>query len=95
MPLSGWILGRRESHAGESHTYDYTYDAVGQLTDVAVDDAAGSHYDYDENGNLNLAGGGRRRGAQSDCRPVADVTTRSLFSGGALVPRDGSRRLRD
>ncbi len=49
--LTGRILSRSEAVRGTASVHDYTYDALGRLTDVAVDGVARAHYDYDENGN--------------------------------------------
>jgi RHS repeat-associated protein len=47
----GRILGRQESVGGEIHTFDYSYDVVGRLTDVVINGVPREHYEYDENGN--------------------------------------------
>jgi RHS repeat-associated protein len=47
----GRITERVETVGGTSHTYDYTYDAVGQLTQVKQDGTVVAQYGYDANGN--------------------------------------------
>jgi RHS repeat-associated protein len=48
---TGRVISRNEEVAGDLHTYDYAYDAVGRLTDVSMDGTPSSHYEYDDNGN--------------------------------------------
>lgn len=76
---TGRILSRHENIAGESHMRDYSYDALGRLTDVAVDGASSAHYDYDENGNRT-----ERDGAESVQRLSYDAQDR-LVSAGAFL----------
>ena len=56
----GRIVHRTETIQGATHAYDYSYDAVGRLTDVSRDTVLTAHYAYDANGNrlsaLGLAG---------------------------------------
>ena len=47
----GRITDKTETTNGQTHTYHYDYDAIGQLTDVWKDGILTSHYDYDSNGN--------------------------------------------
>jgi RHS repeat-associated protein len=47
----GRIATKTETVQGTPHTYGYTYDLVGRLTDVTVDGATSAHYSYDPNGN--------------------------------------------
>lgn len=47
----GRITARTETVAGVTHTYDYTYDANGQLLTVAKDGTVVEAYTYDVNGN--------------------------------------------
>jgi RHS repeat-associated protein len=47
----GRIASLSETVLGEAHTYDYSYDLAGRLTDVLRDGASVGHYDYDANGN--------------------------------------------
>lgn len=47
----GRISTKTEKVNGETYTYRYGYDSIGQLTDVWVDGSLKSHYDYDSNGN--------------------------------------------
>ncbi len=47
----GRITKKVESVGGTSHTYDYTYDADDQLTDVSRDNGPFEHYAYDADGN--------------------------------------------
>ena len=47
----GRITDKIETTNGQTHTYHYDYDLIGQLTDVWKDGALTSHYDYDSNGN--------------------------------------------
>jgi RHS repeat-associated protein len=47
----GRIVNKTETVQGVTHTYGYTYDANGRLTDVTKDSVATSHYAYDANGN--------------------------------------------
>lgn len=48
---AGRILTKLETVQGVSHQYGYTYDLSGRLTDVHIDGALASHYDFDANGN--------------------------------------------
>ncbi|HXO42201.1 MAG TPA: RHS repeat-associated core domain-containing protein, partial [Thermoanaerobaculia bacterium] len=48
---AGRIARKVESILGDTNTYDYTYDAAGRLTDVALNGAPLSHYEYDSNSN--------------------------------------------
>jgi len=47
----GRITQKVETIGGVSNTYDYDYDAVGQLTEVQKDSAVIESYSYDDNGN--------------------------------------------
>ena len=47
----GRIKHRVETIASQAHTYDYSYNAAGWLTDVKKDGAAAENYTYDANGN--------------------------------------------
>jgi RHS repeat-associated protein len=47
----GRIKTKTETVQGTSHTYEYTYDVPGRLTDVKIDGVNSSHYEYDANGN--------------------------------------------
>lgn len=47
----GRTVRKIETISGSTSTFDYTYDAVGRLTDVAKDGASLSHYGYDVNSN--------------------------------------------
>ena len=47
----GRITERTETFEGVARSWQYTYDAVGQLTDVYTDGVLSSHYDYDGVGN--------------------------------------------
>jgi RHS repeat-associated protein len=47
----GRISTKTETVQGVMHTYGYTYDARGRLTDVTIDGTPSSHYEYDANGN--------------------------------------------
>jgi RHS repeat-associated protein len=47
----GRITKKKETVAGEEHSYDYTYDSDGQLTRVDRDGDAAERYAYDDNGN--------------------------------------------
>src|SRR5262249_41612963 len=58
----GRVLAREETVTGVTRTFDYSYDAIGRLTDVTIDATPTEHYEYDANGN--------RLGAT---RPVGDV----------------------
>jgi RHS repeat-associated protein len=53
----GRIVNKTETIQGVTHTYGYTYDANGRLTDVAKDGVASSHYAYDANGNRTVGPG--------------------------------------
>jgi RHS repeat-associated protein len=48
---AGRIVDRTESVQGTSHAYHYVYDRTGRLTDVSVDGAIQTRYEYDANGN--------------------------------------------
>jgi RHS repeat-associated protein len=48
---AGRIARNVETILGITNIYDYTYDPVGRLTDVALNGAPLSHYDYDTNSN--------------------------------------------
>jgi RHS repeat-associated protein len=47
----GRITLRRETVQGASTEYAYDYDAAGRLSEVRIDGALASHYEYDANGN--------------------------------------------
>ncbi len=47
----GRIAHKTETIQGVTHVYDYSYDAVGRLTNVSRDTVQTSHYTYDANGN--------------------------------------------
>ncbi|MFZ5898609.1 MAG: hypothetical protein ACOYU7_05475 [Bacillota bacterium] len=47
----GHVEQKIETVAGTTHTYDYTYDVDGQLTEVRRDGAVVETYSYDVNGN--------------------------------------------
>jgi len=51
MDKLGRISSKTETFNGQTHTYVYTYDAVGQLTEVRKDGILISRYEYDANGN--------------------------------------------
>lgn len=53
----GRIVNKTETIQGVTHTYGYTYDANGRLTDVTKDGVATSHYAYDANGNRTMGPG--------------------------------------
>ena len=48
---SGRLSGKTETVNGVAHTYVYTYDLDGQLTDVTRDSITVEQYAYDANGN--------------------------------------------
>ncbi|MBN1575943.1 MAG: hypothetical protein JW913_05285 [Chitinispirillaceae bacterium] len=54
----GRITGKTETFDGLTRTWQYTYDAVGQLTDVHLDGVLSSHYEYDGVGNRTGYTGG-------------------------------------
>lgn len=76
--MTGRVLSRREVIAGESHTNDYTYDALGRLIDVAVDGIPSTHYEYDDNGNRI------ERDAAESVQGRYDVQDRLMSLGSAL-----------
>jgi RHS repeat-associated protein len=47
----GRITQKTETIDGATHTYGYSYDGDGRLTDVKLDGVLTSHYAYDANGN--------------------------------------------
>ncbi len=47
----GRITQKRETQAGVTHTYTYSYDLAGRLTEVQRDGVLSSRYTYDSNGN--------------------------------------------
>jgi RHS repeat-associated protein len=47
----GQVIHKVENLAGTTHTYDYVYDADGQLTQVTRDGNIAERYSYDANGN--------------------------------------------
>src|SRR2546430_9961963 len=47
----GQVVSKIETVAGITHTYDYTYDVDGQLTQVLRDSTPVEQYSYDANGN--------------------------------------------
>ncbi len=47
----GRIQTKTETVDGQNHAYEYSYDEIGQLTDVKKDGALVGHYEYDSNGN--------------------------------------------
>ncbi|MEX0711895.1 MAG: RHS repeat-associated core domain-containing protein, partial [Pirellulales bacterium] len=49
--VAGRITRKDETVAGTAHTYDYLYNADGQLTEVRRDGAVVERYAYDANGN--------------------------------------------
>ena len=58
----GRVTGKTETVEGETHTYVYTFDPAGRLTEVKKDGAVVSQYTYDSNSN--------RVGAQRLCALV-------------------------
>ncbi len=48
---AGRITQKTESIQGQVNVYDYTYDAVGRLTDVVRNGTGSAHYDFDANSN--------------------------------------------
>ncbi|MCL6592128.1 MAG: hypothetical protein K6U80_19545 [Firmicutes bacterium] len=53
----GRVVSKTETINGQTHTYLYSYDNRGQLTEVYRDGVLISHYEYDANGNrLNYTG---------------------------------------
>jgi RHS repeat-associated protein len=51
----GRIATRAETQHGQTHSYVYTYDLRGRLSDVKRDNVALSHYGFDANGNRTSA----------------------------------------
>lgn len=47
----GRVTGKTETVEGETHTYVYTFDPAGRLTEVKKDGAVVSQYTYDSNSN--------------------------------------------
>jgi RHS repeat-associated protein len=53
----GRIIEKTETVEADSHTYTYSYDAVGRLTVVEKDTVTVESYTYDHNGNRVMANG--------------------------------------
>ncbi|TMB21426.1 MAG: RHS repeat protein [Deltaproteobacteria bacterium] len=81
----GRIVNKTETIQGSTHVYGYIYDAVGRVTDVAIDGNATSHYEYDANGN-------RLVGPGLTVSPVYDNQDRLLSYGSCAYSykTDGS-----
>ncbi|MDP9351424.1 MAG: hypothetical protein M3P51_07790, partial [Chloroflexota bacterium] len=90
----GQISSSEETVRGGAHTYDYAYDANGQLTEVKRDGATVERYAYDANGNRTSrqVGEGAVESATYDAQ---DRLTRrggvdySFNSDGYLTARGG------
>jgi len=54
----GRITGKTETTDGPAHTYDYTYDLAGRLSEVKKDNAVTASYTFDSNGNRLTGPGG-------------------------------------
>jgi YD repeat-containing protein len=89
---AGRISQKVEQVAGASHTYAYTYDADGLLTQVARDGTTIEQYTYDANGNRTsrTLSGSAREGATYDVRDrlqTRGVTAYSFDAAGTLTRR--------
>jgi RHS repeat-associated protein len=51
----GRLTRKTETIAGVTTTFDYAYNALGRLTDVAKNGILEEHFEYDSNGNRTLA----------------------------------------
>ena len=80
----GRITRKVETVAGVAHTYDYTYDANGQLTTVQRDGAAVEQYTYDGNGNRTS----RQVGAGAAQTASYDAQDRLTGQGGVAYTVD-------
>ncbi|MGC8834308.1 MAG: RHS repeat-associated core domain-containing protein [Armatimonadota bacterium] len=90
----GRISRRVETVGGSSHTYQYAYDADGQLIQVLRDGSLAERYEYDPNGNRTL----HQLGAAASERAEYDLDNRVLRQGnttygfselGLMVKREG------
>ena len=67
--LLGRIASKTESIGGSTHTFAYTYDPAGRLTEVRQDTVLTASYSYDRNGNrLSRTDGGGTLTAAYDVR---------------------------
>jgi RHS repeat-associated protein len=87
----GRIARMTENVDGASHTYDYTYDADGQLTKVERDAGTGAaavleRYGYDDNGNRTS----RRLGSDADETATYDDQDRLVSRGATAYTFDAA-----
>jgi RHS repeat-associated protein len=81
---AGKIVKRVETQLGASHSFDYAYDADGELTQVQRDGVPIEAYSYDTNGNrVSAAVGGQP--AQTATYGPGDVLTHAGAAGGATA----------
>ncbi|MGQ9524333.1 MAG: NHL domain-containing protein [Armatimonadota bacterium] len=83
------ISRRVESVVGVTHTYQYSYDADGQLIQVLQDGSPIERYSYDLNGNRTL----RQIGSAPEDAAEYDAEDRILKQGGTLFTFDASGRM--
>jgi len=89
----GRIARKVETVAGVAHTYDYTYDANGQLTATRRDGSTVEQYTYDGNGNRTS----RQVGGDAAQTASYDAQDRLTGQGGVAytVDADGYLARRD
>lgn len=88
----GRVTRLSRTQSGVHHDYDYTYDLLGRLTDVARDGQPLSHYAYDDNGNrlsFTPNGGSAINGTYDGQDRLVNygATTYTYSSEGALATK--------
>lgn len=84
----GRVAGKVETIAGVTHTYAYTYDDKGQLTEVERDSDTVESYTYDANGNRTAA-----TVDGNDVSATYDAQDRLLTYGTTTFTHSASGRL--
>ncbi len=82
----GRIARKTETVAGTTHTYDYTYDDDGQLTEVERDGTVTERYGYDANGNRTS----RQLGAAAEEIATYDDQDRLIARGATAYSFDSA-----
>lgn len=83
---AGRVSTKVETRSGATHTFDYTYDPNGQLTDVTRDGVPFETYGYDQNGNRTS----RRVGNEAVRDATYDRQDRITSGAGMAYVTDGA-----